>query len=115
MFDEINDSLKWNWEIKTLGMLQSKLEIMTTEKKIASEKVSQSLSHDGERYQVAVPWKPDSPKLPNNFEMACSLLRNTEKRLLRQPLVREDYKQFIVSYLDKGFVCKINKKEREPL
>ena len=115
VFDEINDTLKRFWEIETLGISQSKPEMMTTEEKIAFEKVSQSLFHDGERYQVAVPWKLDSPKLPNNFEMACSRLKNTEKRLLRQPPVGEEYKQIIVSYLDKGYVRKINKKEREPL
>ena len=77
VFDEINDSLERLWEIETLGISHSKPEIMTTEEKIAFEKVSQSLFHDGERYQVAVLWKPDSPKLPKNFEMACSRLRNT--------------------------------------
>ena len=64
--------------------------------------------------QLAVPWKLDSPKVPNNFEMACSQLRNTEKRLLRHPPEGEEYKQTIVSYLDKGYVRNNNKKEREP-
>lgn len=48
VFDEINDSLKRFWEIETLGIQQSKPEVMTTEEKIAFEKVSQSLVHDGE-------------------------------------------------------------------
>ena len=82
MFDEINDSLKRLWEIETLGIQQSKLESKTGEEKIAFEKLCHSLIHDRERYQVAVPWKSASPVLPNNYEMACSRLGNTEKRLL---------------------------------
>lgn len=87
VFDEISDSLKRFWEIETLGVQQSKPERMTSEEKTAFEKVSQSLVHVGERYQVAVPWKSGRPTLPNNFGMACNRLRNDEKRLLRKPLV----------------------------
>jgi len=102
VFDEINDSLKRFWEIETLGIQQSKPGMMTREEKIAFEKVCHSLIHDGERYQVAVPWTSASPALPNNYEMACSRLGNTEKRLLRQSSVGDEYKQIIFSYVEKG-------------
>ena len=87
---------------------------MTVEEKIAFEKVNQSLVHDGERYQVAVPWKSDCPTSPSNFEMACSRLKNTEKRLLRQPVVGQEYNQIIVSYLDKDYIHRINETDKEP-
>ncbi|XP_068691110.1 uncharacterized protein [Montipora foliosa] len=114
VFDEINDSLKRFWEIETLGIQKSKPYIMTVEEKIAFEKVNQSLVHDGKRYQVAVPWKTDCPTLLNNFEMACSRLKNTEKRLLRQPIVGQEYNQIIALYLDKGYIHKINETDKEP-
>ena len=74
---------------------------MTREEKIAFEKVCHSLIHDGERYQVAVPWKSASPALPNNYEMACSRLGNTEKRLLRHSSVGDEYKQIVASYVER--------------
>ena len=74
---------------------------MTREEKFALDKTRLSLIHDGERYQVATPWKTDCPMLPNNYEMANSRLRNREKRLIRQPLVGEDYQRVITSYVDK--------------
>ena len=114
MFDEINDSLNRFWEIETLGTQKSKPYIMSVEEKIAFEKVNQSLVHDVERYQVAASWKSDCPTLPNNFEMACSRLKNTEKRLLRQPTVGQEYNQIIVSYLDKGYIHKIKETDKEP-
>ena len=90
-----------------MGTQKSKPYIMTVEEKIAFEKVNQSLVHDGERYKVVVPWKSDCPTLPNNFEMASSRLKNTEKRLLRQPIVGQEYNQINVSCLDKGYIHKI--------
>ena len=53
-FYEISDTVKRFWEIETLGISQSKPDMVTTEEKIAFEKVSQSLFHNGERYQVLV-------------------------------------------------------------
>ena len=46
--------------------------------------------------------------------MACSRLKNTEKRLLRQPIVGQEYNQIIASYLDKGYIHKINETDKEP-
>jgi len=63
VFDEINDSLKRFWEVDTLGIQQSKPEMMAKDEKIAFDKVCHSLLHDGERCQIAVPWKSDSPVL----------------------------------------------------
>ena len=33
-----------------------------------------SVQFKGERYAVDMPWKPNIPKLPNNYEMAVSWL-----------------------------------------
>ena len=46
--------------------------------------------------------------------MACSRLKNTEKRLLRQPIVGREYNQIIESYLDKGYIHKMNETDKEP-
>ena len=62
IFNEINDSLKRFWEIDTLGIHEA----MTREEKFALDKSRLSLVHDGERYQVATPWKTGCPMLPNN-------------------------------------------------
>lgn len=101
IFKEINDSLNAG-EIGTLGIQENDVQTMTREEKIALDKTRPSLVPDGERYQVATPWKNDRPVLPNNFEMANSRLRNTEKRLIRQPSVGEDYQRVIISYVGKG-------------
>ena len=95
IFNEINDSLKRFWKIDTLGIHENGVQAMTREEKFALDKTRLSLVHDGESYQVATPWNTDCLTLPNNYEMANSRLRNTEKRLIRQPLVGEDYQRVI--------------------
>ena len=114
IFDEINDSLKRFWEIDTLGIQEDDVKILSGEEKLALDKTRLSLTHDGERYQVATPWKTDWPTLPNNYEMAYSRLRNTEKRLIRQSSVGEDYQRVITSYIDKGYIRKVHQTENEP-
>ena len=44
--------------------------------------------------------------------MANSRLRNTEKRLIRQLLVGEDYQRVIISYVDKGYIRKVQPTEK---
>ena len=71
---------------------------MTKEEKLASEQVQSSIKYDGERYEVQVPWLRSRPLLENNNEMAFKSLQNTEKRLLRQGSIREDYGNIIKAY-----------------
>ena len=103
MFDDINDSFKRFWEIETLGIQQSKPEMMTREEKIAFEKVCHSLIHDGECFKSPFLGSRLIPVLPNNYGMACSRLGNTERRLLRQSSVGDEYKQIIASYVEKDY------------
>ena len=58
---------------------------MAREEKIALDKVEVVFVHEGERYQVATPWKHEHPALLINYEMAFSCLRNTEKGSLASP------------------------------
>ena len=37
---------------------------LSPEEKLAFDKVNESIRFDGERYEVAVPWKHERPELP---------------------------------------------------
>ena len=86
---------------------------MAREEKIALDKVQVVFVHEGERYQVATPWKHEHPALPINYEMAFNCLRNTEKGLTCQPSLGEDYQNLITSYLEKGYICKVRQNEKD--
>jgi hypothetical protein len=76
---------------------------MTKEEKNALEKVESSLSHNGSRYSIAVPWKEDFPTLPTNREMAVKRLEGTERSLnAKDNFVRKENEETIKSYIEKG-------------
>lgn len=76
--------------VKTLGITtfstvgigaQNQEEIeLTPHEKIAQKKVEQSLAYNGERCEVAVPWKHERPNLSNNRQMAERRLELVEQR-----------------------------------
>jgi len=43
-------------------------------------------------------------ELPDNFEMAKKRLESTEKRLEKDPVVKEAYESTIEGYIEKGYV-----------
>ena len=52
-------------------------------KKLAFDKVNKSIRFDGERYEVAVPWKHERPELPPNRQMAEKRLHTVKKKLMQ--------------------------------
>ena len=63
---------------------------------------------------MAIPWKEEDPKLPDNYGMALRRLCNTEKRLLKSPETAEAYSKNIIQYLEKGYIRKIDPAEEKP-
>ena len=41
-------------------------QLLFPKEKLAFDKVNESIRFDGERYEVAVPWKYERPELPPN-------------------------------------------------
>ena len=86
---------------------------MTKEEKIALDKVKSSLTHNGNRYSIAVPWKEDNLVLPNNREMAKKRLESTERSLnTKGAFVKQQYEETIKSYVEKGYLRKFSPDER---
>lgn len=66
--EDLNVTLKRFWDLETVGIIaqsQEEIELMPVEK-VARKKEEQSLTYNGDRYGVAVPWKHERPNLPNN-------------------------------------------------
>ena len=62
-----------------------------------------SICHNGERYQIGLPWKPVK-KLQNNYFSAVSQLKSLQKRLQNDPGLNQKYNQTLQTDLDKNFV-----------
>ena len=88
---DIDENLKRFWEVESCGTETNDVNILTKTEKKALDLVSESLLYQNGRYQVAVPWKDDKPKLPDNRSMATSRLHSTEKKLLQNEFVAKEY------------------------
>ena len=60
-----------------------------------------------------MPWKPNAPELPNNYDMALNRLKNTERRLLKNEDIGKAYNDVIAGHLKKGYISKVQEKKNE--
>ena len=62
-----------------------------------------SIFHNGERYQIGLPWKLVK-KFQNNFFSAVSQMKSLQKRLQNDPSLNQEYNQTLKTDLDENFV-----------
>lgn len=55
---------------------------------IALQKIEMSIRHDGERYEIGLPFKSAEPHLPDNYSAAFRRLRSLEDKYRSDPLLR---------------------------
>ena len=74
-------------------------------------KVEKSRRYVGSRYEIAIPWKEETPSIPDNKEDAEKRLYSLEKSLLKKPEVAQRYKDAMNANIDKGYVRKLKPEE----
>ena len=79
---DLNYVLKQFWNLEAIGITPQVEQPLSPEEKLAFDKVNESIRFDGERYEVAVPWKHERPELPSNRQMAEKRLRTVEKKFM---------------------------------
>ena len=63
--------------------------------------------HDGERYIVPMLWNDKESTLPNNYFSSLAQLNSLEKRLDKDPSLREKYAETIREDIQKGYVITV--------
>ena len=109
--EKLNNNLKKFWEIENVSSTHELL-VVRIEEQMTLKKVKTSLAYENQRYRVGVPWKTNTPVLPNNHAMALQRLVNTEKRLKRSPDVAHAYNKCLEQYVEKSYVSKVPEQER---
>ena len=66
-------------------------------------------------YEIALPWKSYPPNLQNNRAVAERRLELLKKRLRREPIVHQKYKEFMKDLLTKDYARKVTSQEPGPL
>ena len=83
----LDDQLRRFWELESLGIAKDEPSVY--------DKFVQQISFDGERYQVSLPWRENTPPLPNNFELCRRWLDSLLRRLKQNPPLLAKYNSVI--------------------
>ena len=111
---ELSSLVKRFWDLESIGITASSVTEMTPAEKMAWKKAQSSMRFNGVRYEIAVPWKDDRPKLPNNILMAEKRHKSVEQKLLRDGELARAYQGIIEDYLEKGYIHKVAQDESVP-
>ena len=74
--------------------------ILTKEEKRAVSILKDTTVLKNGHYEIGLLWKEDKPNLPYNRQLAVQRLQNLERKLVRNPVLAEKYKNTIQEYLD---------------
>ena len=105
--DGLSDMLREFWETEERGSRKMNDEVMSTVETKVLKETENSMKYDGKRYEVGLPWNEKKNELKNNENMAEKRLKSTERKLGRQPEVRQVYQENIQNYLKKGYINKV--------
>ena len=112
-FNCVTDDTSLTDQIKTWYELESYGAFKQVDARSAADKRALSILktetvHDGERYTVPMLWSDNDVSLPNNYYSSLAQLKSLEKRLDKDPLLREKYTETIREDISKGYVITVN-------
>ena len=81
------------------------------DEKRAQTILEKTTKHNCERYEVGLLWASDNPDLPNNYYSAYQQFQSMEKRLNKDPELKDAYKATIEKDLENNFDRKLDQKE----
>jgi len=87
---------------------------MSVDDELALSKMESSLVRVNGHYQVALPWRREEVKLPNNRNFAVKRLESLKKRFLKDPQLFKQYSGKVNSYIEAGHARRVPEKELLP-
>ena len=105
---KVGDNSRKFWDVEDISGKVGKI-MMSSEDKMALKMVVKSVKHDGQRYEVAIPWKKHPGTcLLNNCKDAEKRLHHKEYQFSKQPEVCKAYEETINQYLTKGYIRQVD-------
>ena len=86
---------------------------MSVEDRRALAQMEASVKIVNGHYQLGLPWRKKSVRLPNSREFAMKRLNNLKKRFQRDPHLFEKYKETIDCYVSSGYARQVPHEELE--
>ena len=103
---ELACQIKRWYEIESYGAYRQ-VDSRSVEDKRTAKIPDSSTVHDGSRYTVGMLWAEESIMLPDNYYSSLVQLKSLEKRLAKDPHLRNQYSKTIEVGLSKGYVIQV--------
>ena len=103
---ELACQIKRWYEIESYGAYKQ-VDSRSAEDKTAAKMLDSSTVHDGSRYAVGMLWAEESIMLPDNYYSSLVQLKSLEKRLAKDPHLRDQYSKTIEDDLSKRYVIQV--------
>ena len=100
------DQIKTWYELESYGAFKQGDARSAADKRALSV-LKNDTFHDGERYIVPMLWNDKESSLPNNYFSSLAQLKSLEKRLDKDPSLREKYAKTIREDIQKGYVITV--------
>ena len=101
--ERLSEAVSKFWDLECVG-------IKNVEKSVVDSFLDTIKYDDVENaYEVSLPWKPNHPRLPDNYSNATKRLGSTFNRLKRNPEVLKEYHEIISDQLQKNVIEKCDK------
>ena len=104
------DMLQLFWTCEGTRTTKASPNTVNQEDKKALQIFEDTVKHNGERYEIGLPWKQNI-QLPDNYFLAKAQLRSLEKRLNEDKQLADTYSSLIQNDIEKGYV---EETDREP-
>jgi hypothetical protein len=104
--DDFN--LKRFWEIEQIPV--KKPSLYTPKEQKILEETERTTCQVNRRYQVKLPWKDSTKRIPDSYEVALRRLESIERRMRNQPSLKEKYGKVIEDYVADGYLEKLPEK-----
>ena len=98
--ENLDDVLHSFWKLESLGIEDPEDAVL--------EEFNQTVHFNGDRYEVALPWKDSHPPLPSNFDLSSKRLQGLLRRLKQDPDIMSEYNSIIQSQLQQGIVEEVS-------
>ncbi|XP_053968619.1 uncharacterized protein LOC128870047 [Anastrepha ludens] len=111
--ERMDEMLKANYALEAVGisMKDQPLKSKADERALAIMQSTTKYLENEKRWETGLLWKFDKIVLPNSYSMALQRLSCLEKRMTRDPLLRNFLNKQIREYEDKGYIRKLTKDE----
>ncbi|XP_055615136.1 uncharacterized protein LOC129761441 [Toxorhynchites rutilus septentrionalis] len=108
--EDLHNTVKHFFDLEEVAT-KSTIILMSEEEKRAQRILEETTVRIGNRYATGLLWKFDHIKFPDSYSMALRRLQCLEKRMDRDPKLRENLRRQLLEYQEKGYTHRATEAE----